>query len=173
MAWALTLVPAAHGAVVTGLLPAATAALAAFRAGERPSLGFWPASLLGLVAVLVFALVQGTERPRPADLMIFLAVALGGLGYAGSGALARELGGWRVICWVHVASTPFLLPVVVWRTLETDLHASPAGWGAFTYVFRVSMFLGFFAWYRALATGGMRGSGSCSSRSPSSACSAR
>jgi len=154
-AWALTLMPAAHGAVIAGLLPAATAAMAAFRGGERPSLGFWLAMLLGLVGVLVFALVQGTGRPQPADGMILLAVVLGGLGYAEGGALARELGGWRVICWVLVASTPFLLPIVVWRALATGLHASPASWGAFAYVSFVSMFLGFFAWYRALATGGI------------------
>jgi len=87
--------------------------------------------------------------------MILLAVALGGLGYAEGGALARELGGWQVICWVVVASTPFLLPVVAWRALQTGLHASPAAWSAFAYVSLVSMLLGFFAWYRALALGGI------------------
>jgi drug/metabolite transporter (DMT)-like permease len=154
-ACALTLVPAAHGAVIAGLLPAATAAMAAFRGGERPSLGFWLAALLGLGAVLVFALVQGTGRPQLADGLILLAVVLGGLGYAEGGALARELGGWRVICCVLVASTPFLLPIVAWRALQTGLDASPSSWAAFAYVSLVSMFLGFFAWYRALATGGI------------------
>ena len=154
-AWALARVPAAHGAVIAGLLPAATALMAAFRGGERPSLGFWLAALLGLVAVLVFAVIQGTGRPQPADGMILLAVVLGGLGYAEGGALARSLGGWQVICWVLVASTPVLLPVVAWRALDTGLHAGPAEWGAFAYVSLVSMFLGFFAWYRALAIGGI------------------
>jgi drug/metabolite transporter (DMT)-like permease len=37
-------VPAAHGGVVLGILPLATAAAAAVFAHERPSLGFWLAS---------------------------------------------------------------------------------------------------------------------------------
>src|SRR5215472_10862995 len=66
-AWALQHVPAAHGAVIVGLTPAATAVMAVIRAGERPSAGFWIASLLGLVAVLIFAAVQGAGGPVPAD----------------------------------------------------------------------------------------------------------
>src|SRR5690242_8187975 len=42
-AWALTMVPAAHGAVIVGLLPAATAVMAVWRGGERPSGAFWVA----------------------------------------------------------------------------------------------------------------------------------
>nr|MDQ3363563.1 DMT family transporter [Actinomycetota bacterium] len=33
--------------------------------------------------------------------------------------------------------------------------ASPAAWACFAYVSVVSMFLGFFAWYRGLAEGGV------------------
>ncbi len=40
-ALALQSVPASHGAVVTGLLPAATAVMAFLRAGERPPHIFW------------------------------------------------------------------------------------------------------------------------------------
>jgi drug/metabolite transporter (DMT)-like permease len=154
-AWALTLVPAAHGAVIAGLLPAATAAMAVLRAGERPSLGFCLASLLGLAAVLAFAAAQGAGRPQAADALLLLAVALSGIGYAEGGRLARELGGWQVVCWVLVASAPFLLPVVLWRALATGVHAGLAAWGGFLYVALVSMFLSFFAWYRALALGGI------------------
>src|SRR5579864_2382428 len=46
---ALTSAPSAHAAVITGLLPAATAAMAVLRAGERPSATFWVASGAGLV----------------------------------------------------------------------------------------------------------------------------
>src|SRR5829696_6626749 len=42
---AMAVVPAAHGGVILGLLPLATVAAAAILAGERPSLGFWLASL--------------------------------------------------------------------------------------------------------------------------------
>jgi drug/metabolite transporter (DMT)-like permease len=154
-AWALTMVPAAHGAVIVGLMPAATAVMAALRGGERPSPAFWAASLLGLMAVLGFAVAQGAGRPQLADALILVAVVLGGLGYAEGGALARELGGWQVISWVLVLAAPVLLPLVAWRALEAGLSASPAAWLCFAYVSLVSMYLGFFAWYHALALGGV------------------
>jgi len=154
-AWALGQLPSAHAAVFVGLLPAATAVAAALRAGERPSSGFWLASLLGLVAVLAFAAVSGAGRLQPADALVLLAVALGGVGYAEGGALARTLGGWQVICWVLVLSAPPLLPVVVWRVLATGLHAGLPAWLGLAYVSLVSMFAAFFAWYRALAQGGV------------------
>lgn len=154
-AWALRELPAAHGAVIVGLLPAATAVMAVLRGGERPSPGFWLASLLGLVAVAVFAAAEGAGRPLPADGLILIAVLLGGLGYAEGGALARELGGWQVICWALVLSAPLLLPVVLWRLHETGLAADLPAWLCFAYVSLVSMFTAFFAWYRALAQGGV------------------
>ena len=35
------------------------------------------------------------------------------------------------------------------------MHASPEAWLSFAYVSAISMFLGFFAWYRGLALGGV------------------
>ncbi len=46
-ALAMMTVPAAHGGVVLGILPLATAAAAKIFAHERPSLGFWLASECG------------------------------------------------------------------------------------------------------------------------------
>ena len=154
-AWALKYVPAAHGAVIVGLTPAATAVMAVIRAGERPSAGFWLASLLGLVAVLIFAAVQGAGAPVPADGLILIAVALGALGYAEGGQLARTLGGWQVISWALVLSAPVLLPIVAWSAARHGLAASPLAWGCVAYVSLVSMYLAFFAWYRGLAQGGV------------------
>jgi drug/metabolite transporter (DMT)-like permease len=154
-AWALRYVPAAHGAVIVGLTPAATAVMAVIRAGERPSAGFWLASLLGLVAVLIFAAVQGAGAPVPADALILIAVALGALGYAEGGQLARTLGGWQVISWALVLSVPVLLPIVAWRAARHGLAASPLAWGCVAYVSLVSMYFAFFAWYRGLAQGGV------------------
>ncbi|HZS81357.1 MAG TPA: DMT family transporter [Stellaceae bacterium] len=154
-ALALETVPAAHGAVVVGLLPMATAIMGVLRGGERPSLAFWAASGLGLAAVLVFAAIQGAGRPQLADGFILVAVALGAWGYAEGGVLARELGGWQVISWALVLSAPPLLPVVALRAAETGLAAGPLAWLGFAYVSAISMFLGFFAWYRGLALGGV------------------
>ena len=153
---ALASVPAAHGAVITGLLPAATAIMAVARAGERPGPMFWLASAAGLAAVLAFAAVQGAGHPQPADVLILIAVLLGGAGYAEGGALARELGGPETICWALIVSLPVLAPVTaVLIVRDGGLSAGPAAWAGFAYVSVVSMFLGFFAWYRGLAAGGI------------------
>jgi drug/metabolite transporter (DMT)-like permease len=59
--------PAAHGAVVIGVVPAATAALSALRTGERPSPLFWVGCAGGLAAVAVLAAmtvcIRSTEYP--------------------------------------------------------------------------------------------------------------
>ncbi len=158
-ALALVAVPANHGAVIVGLLPAATAVMAVLRSGERPSFGFWMACLGGVAAVLAFAAMQGAGRPQPADGLILVAVLLGALGYAEGGALARRLGGWQVICWALVLALPVLVPVVALRAARFGivLHGGVgwAAWAGFGYVSVVSMFLGFFAWYRGLALGGI------------------
>ena len=155
-ALALTRSSAAHAAVIVGLLPAATAVVASLCAGERPPLRFWFAVLGGLGAILVFAATSGAGRPGAGDLYALVAVALGGIGYAEGGMLARRLGGPVVICWVLVLSLPILLPFL---GLVVARHGPPpateAGWTGFAYVSLVSMLLGFFAWYRGLAEGGI------------------
>lgn len=154
-ALALRELSSAHGAVIVGLLPAATAAMAVVRAGERPSRGFWLASGVGLVAVLAFAATQGAGLPQAADGLVLAAVALGALGYAEGGALARELGGWQTICWALVLSMPLVAPLALVAALSGDLSGGAQAWTGFAYVSLISMFLGFFVWYAALALGGV------------------
>lgn len=153
---ALQDVSSAHAAVVSGLLPAATAGMAVARAGERPRREYWLALVIGLIAVLGFAAVQGAGRPRLADLLVLAAVVLAGLGYAEGAVLAREYGGWRVICWALLLALPVLLPftttaVVLYPPSGITIPAT-LGLG---YVCVISMFLGFFAWYAGLARGGV------------------
>lgn len=154
-ALALRDMSATHGAVLVGLLPGATAVAAVLRARERPSMAFWMASAAGLVCVLLFATAQGAGRLTAGDGLVLLAVAAAALGYAEGGALARELGGWRVICWALVLALPLLVPVVALSVGAQVPEASPRAWLGFGYVSLVSMFLGFFAWYRAMELGGV------------------
>jgi drug/metabolite transporter (DMT)-like permease len=151
---ALTHLTSAHASVIVGLLPAATAVFAVIRAGERPTKAFWLAAAAGLVAVLVFAGTQGVKGLAAADLLVLAAVLAAGLGYAEGGALARTYGGPQVICWALVISAPFLiLPTAL---AAHDLQdAGTTAWLGFAYVSAISMFLGFFAWYRGLARGGV------------------
>jgi len=154
--WALQDATVAHGSVLTGLLPAATAAFAVLRAGERPPLAFWAACGVGVVAVLIFAVAQGGGQIRPSDLWLVAAVALGALGYAEGGALARELGGWQVISWALLLALPVLAPItVVGLALQPPQSPGAGAWLGLAYVSAVSMYAGFLAWYRGLAEGGI------------------
>lgn len=152
---ALKSVPAAHGAVVTGLIPAATAVMAVLRAHERPRPVFWLGVVLGVIAVVIFAIVEGAGRPEQADLVLFAAIVSAALGYAEGGRLAREMGGARVVSWALVIAAPFLAPFVVAEVVEHGLHASTRAWIGFGYVSCISMFAAFFAWYHGLALGGV------------------
>jgi drug/metabolite transporter (DMT)-like permease len=154
---ALQVQTAAHGAVVIAVLPAATAVFAVARAGERPPALFWAAGAAGLVAVLVFVAVGGSAVGgiEAADLFLLVAVLLCGLGYAEGGALARDLGGARTICWALVLALPVTVPVTAIVAAVHPPHADPGAWLSFGYVTLISMFLGFFAWYAGLARGGV------------------
>jgi drug/metabolite transporter (DMT)-like permease len=154
-AFALQDLTSAHSAVIVGLLPAATAVAAVLRAGEHPSSGFWLASLAGLVAVLAFAATQGAGFLSSGDVLILVAVALGAIGYAEGGALARELGGWRVICWAVALSAPITVPVGAVAAASSDLTVSGDAWLGFAYVASISALFGFFPWYAGLARGGV------------------
>jgi drug/metabolite transporter (DMT)-like permease len=151
---ALKHLSSAHASVIVGLLPAATAVFAVIRAGERPPRAFWAATAAGLVAVLAFAATQGAHGIAAADVLVLAAVALAALGYAEGGALSRRYGGWQVICWALILSAPALVvPVAI--AAQHNGTASTQAWLGFAYVAVFSMFLGFFAWYRGLALGGI------------------
>lgn len=152
---ALTTQTSAHGAVVIAVLPMFTAIWAVLRASERPPVAFWLSSGAGLLAVLAFVATGGgfTGSLSLADAYLFIAVVLCGLGYAEGGALSRELGGARTICWALVVSLPVTLPISLY-TADFS-RTTPVVWLAFAYVALISMFLGFFAWYAGLAAGGV------------------
>ncbi|MFB2580598.1 DMT family transporter [Herbiconiux sp. P15] len=156
--FALQTSPASHGAVVIGLLPAATAAVAVLRGRERPSRLFWVASLAGAAAVIGFTVLSGGGLGglHLSDLLLLGAVVAAATGYAEGGLLSREIGSWQTICWALVAAAPVM---VVLSAVSLSAHPldpadiSPQAWLSFAYVAVISMFLGFFAWYRGLAIG--------------------
>lgn len=149
---------AGHAAVIIGLLPAATAVVAVLLTHERPSARFWCGVGLGVVATVLFSIaahgsVAGGGIP---DVLLVGAVALGAVGYAQGGRMARELGSWQTICWALVLA----FPVMAFLSARSYHLHPPTGitvdeWLAFGYVSVISMFLGFFAWYRGLAIGPM------------------
>lgn len=148
---ALRQVDAMHAAVVTGLLPLGTAVVASVVLRQRPSNGFWACAVLGFVLVAAFAVLAGGALSA-ADGLLMLAVLSAAIGYVSGAHLAREWSAEHVICWVLVLSMPLTWPLA-WHSWPSE-PASVSAWAAFAYVTLFSMWIGFFAWYRALALGG-------------------
>lgn len=153
--WAMESLPVSHGAVEVALLPLATAGFAIFRAGERPSRKFWISSIVGSLAVIMYALHLGFGQLQFADLALLAAVIILGLSYAEGGVLAKELGSWQVIAWAVIIGAPFfIIPVGLQLTTEM-LHAPMHAWISFIYLAIVSQFLAYVAWYSGMAMGGI------------------
>jgi drug/metabolite transporter (DMT)-like permease len=155
MAIAMTSVPSAHGGVILGLLPIATAVAAVFVAGERPSPFFWAMSALGAALVVIFSMRDGALIPVVGDLVLFIAVAICGTGYAFSGTLSRRMPGWEVISWAVVISLPVLLPLTVFLWPDDVGSVAWPSWAGLLYLALVSQYLGFWLWNSALAIGGV------------------
>ncbi|WP_028777243.1 DMT family transporter [Shimazuella kribbensis] len=153
--WAMKSLPVSHGAVEVALLPLATAGFAMVRAREIPSLKFWISSVIGSVAVIIYALHLGFGSLQFADLALLSAVIILGLSYAEGGKLSKEIGSWQVIAWAILIGAPFfVIPVGLSLTTEM-LHAPLQAWVSFIYLAVVSQFLAYVAWYSGMAMGGI------------------
>lgn len=157
VALALERTPSAHGAVVIGIAPAATAVVAVARVGERPPKAFWIACLVGIAAVLAFAIHEGGGRVGLADGWLVAAMLSVGIAYVEGGKVSRELGGATTLCWAMIAMAPLAaapLALCLWRRDWGQPIPGPA-WAGLAYACVISMFLGSMAWYRGLAAGGI------------------
>ncbi|MEU9829957.1 DMT family transporter [Streptosporangium sp. NPDC048047] len=148
-----------HAAVVIGLLPAATAACAAVRGGERPRPLFWATCALGAAAITAFTLSRGGGHVTGADLLLVGALVSAAVGYTEGGRLAREIPGSHVISHALVIAVPLTVPVTVALALTTESRPDAVSLAGFAYVGLFSMFLGFIPWYAGLAAGGIARAG--------------
>ncbi len=153
-ALALRSITAAHATVYIGLLPLTTAVFGVIRGGERPSLAFWGFAVLGSAIVSGYSLLQTSSAAGMGDVLMLLAVAICGLGYAEGARISRRLGGWQVISWGLLLSTPFMAVLAV-LSAEPLTGASLPALAGLAYVSVFSMFVGFVFWYRGLALGGI------------------
>ena len=155
-ALAMMTVAAAHGGVVLGILPLVTAAAATVFAHERPSPGFWLASVLGALIVVTFMLRRnGGMTFSAGDLFLLGSVLSGALGYTFSGRLATLMPGWEVISWQVVIFLPLAAAAnfVLW---PADIAAAPiSSWIGLGYVGLVSQYTAFFVFNAGLAIGGI------------------
>jgi drug/metabolite transporter (DMT)-like permease len=155
-ALAMMTVPAAHGGVVLGILPLATAAAATIFAHERPSRGFWLASAAGTIVVLVFVFRRGGgEGFAVGDLFLLGTIVAGAIGYTLSGRLTMRVPGWEVISWQVVMFLPFAAAATL-ALWPADIASVPAAcWAGLGYVGFVSQFAAFFVFNAGLAIGGI------------------
>ncbi|MBL8278505.1 MAG: DMT family transporter [Pelomonas sp.] len=145
-------VDAVHASVVSGVLPLATAVIAALVLRQRPSAGFWACAVAGLALVIGFAAWRGAGGLEAADGLLLAAVVCASAGYVSGARLSAGLTAEQVICWVLVISLPLTAPLAVLTWPRLPVAAS--AWAGFAYVSLFSMWIGFFAWYRGLALGG-------------------
>ena len=152
---AMRYVEAVHASVIVGVLPLATAAVAALLHRQRPSTGFWLCAVLGSALVVGFAVLRSGSAGltlHPADMLLMAAMLCAAVGYAYGARLSQRMRAEHVICWALLIALPITLPLAVATRPTTALHAS--AWWGFAYTAVFSMWLGFFAWYRGLALGG-------------------
>ena len=156
MALAMAAVPAAHGGVVLGILPLATAAAAALLNKERPSFGFWLASAAGAGVVVLFVVRHGEAGGVGlGDLFLLGTVLAGAFGYTLSGRLSLSMPGWEVICWQVAAFLPFSLLAAVTLWPQSFASVGTAALAGLAYVSLVSQFFAFFVFNAAMAVGGV------------------
>ena len=157
LGWALRSVTASHAAVITALLPLATAAAAAWLMHQRARIGFWVFAALGSALVAVYSVLRAAEIGHGfgltwADTLLLGAVLTAALGYVAGAKVTASLGAERVISWVCVMALPITLPGT-WLTWPEHSIAYTS-WLALLYVGVFSMWAGFFAWFRGLSLGG-------------------
>ena len=151
---------AAHGGVVLGVLPLATAIAGSLINRERPSMGFWITALAGSVLVVTFALLRGGGGLSLADAYLLLAVVSASAGYAMGAQLVKQMPAWQVISWALVFALPVAIVLACWvdwqgitaPALATDRWSV---WSSLVYLGLVSQYGGFLLWYRALSMDGV------------------
>jgi drug/metabolite transporter (DMT)-like permease len=155
LALALRQVESMHAAVVTAILPLATAVAGSLWLRQRPSAGFWACAIGGSAMVAAFMAWKGGSAAVGtgwADFLLLMAICCAASGYVSGAALTAQLGAERVICWVLVLYLPLTIPVSLWSAPVQSVPVT--AWAGFAYVALFSMWIGFFAWYRGLALGG-------------------
>lgn len=164
MGWAVRVVPAWHASVVTGVLPLVTATLAAWWMGHRPRPGFWWAGLGGVSLVLLFAVQtapEGQGHWHLSDLVLLMGMLGASIAYVAGARAAQHMPSPQVMSWALVWALPVTVPGAVWAWWAEGAGVSvtliaPQAWWALAYVALCSSWLGFFAWYAALARDTMR-----------------
>ena len=152
---AMKTLPSAHGGIVLGILPIATAVVGAIRFKERPSLAFWITAVIGSLLVITYASLNGGGGLVVEDWLLFIAIASAAIGYSEGGKLSEEMSSVDVISWALVLTLPINV-LLTYQYLDFELNSvSLSAVISFIYVGFISMYIGFFFWYKGIAIGGI------------------
>jgi drug/metabolite transporter (DMT)-like permease len=152
---AMKTLPSAHGGIVLGVLPLATAVVGALRFNERPSLAFWTTAVMGSLLVITYASLNGSGGLASEDWLLFVAIASASIGYSEGGKLSEEMSSVEVISWALVLTLPINI-FLTYQYIDFEISAvSTLAIISFVYVGLISMYIGFFFWYRGIALGGV------------------
>lgn len=152
---AMKTLPSAHGGIVLGVLPLATAVVGALRFNERPSLAFWITAVMGSLLVITYASLNGSGGLSSEDWLLFVAIASASIGYSEGGKLSEEMSSVEVISWALVLTLPINI-FLTYQYIDFEISAvSTSAIISFVYVGLISMYIGFFFWYRGIALGGI------------------
>ena len=159
IALALQRTTSAHAAVIAAVMPLVTALIAVLRTRERVTARFWQASGAGIVLLIWFTISRpgASEFDPLADLLLIFAVFFSSWCYVEGAVLTKSFPGWQVISWVLVIALPITIPVSFWLASSGSVEWPPSGSAliGMTGISLVSMFLGFFAWYKGLSMAGI------------------
>jgi drug/metabolite transporter (DMT)-like permease len=152
---AMKTLPSAHGGIVLGVLPLATAVVGAIRFHERPSLAFWITAVMGSLLVITYASLNGSGGLASEDWLLFVAIASASIGYSEGGKLSEEMSSVDVISWALVLTLPINI-FLTYQYIDFEISAvSTSAIISFVYVGLISMYIAFFFWYRGIALGGV------------------
>jgi len=156
---ALNHVPATHASVLASILPLLTALFGVLRGRERAPVGFWISATLGTILIGLFCGYRSRFTGiDSADLLLLAGFVGCAYGYAEGGTLARDLGGWDVICWVLAFMLPLEIPGLLFQLAQHGpwtIAPTPSAWGGLIYATSISQLIGFYFYYKGLALGGI------------------
>lgn len=152
---AMKTLPSAHGGIVLGVLPLATAVVGAIRFHERPSLAFWITAVMGSLLVITYASLNGSGGLASEDWLLFVAIASASIGYSEGGKLSEEMSSVEVISWALVLTLPINI-FLTYQYLDFVIsEVTTSAVIALIYVGLISMYIGFIFWYKGIALGGV------------------
>jgi drug/metabolite transporter (DMT)-like permease len=90
------------------------------------------------------------------DLLVLGACAGSAFGYVAGARLAQRVGSWAATFWAINLASLVQAPFILWRWSDADWgHLGPAAWAALLHLTYGVTILALFAWFWALARGGI------------------